>query len=135
MRFLVSLLVLMVGAVVLAVGAMFLASELGGEVVTLRSFDESGRGHDTRLWLVDHENRSYLRGDPESGWYLRIQGEPQVELLRSDESRRFEAVPSETMNEHVNRLMEQKYGVANQIVGLMADVEANRAVRLEPLQN
>jgi len=134
-RFLLSVVILMVGAVVLAVGAMFLASELGGEVVTLRSFDESGRGHDTRLWVVDHGNRSYLRGDPESGWYLRIEGQPQVELLRSDKKGRFQAVPSETMDEQVNRLMEQKYGVANQVVGLMGDVEANRAVRLEPLRN
>ena len=135
MRFLVSVLILTVGSVVLAVGAMFLASELGGEVVTLRSFDANGRGHDTRLWLVDHEGRGYLRGDPESGWYQRIEGQPRVELIRGDQRGRFEATASEPMDSHVNRLMEQKYGVANQMVGLLGDVEGNRAIRLDPLRD
>jgi hypothetical protein len=135
MRFLVNLVLLLGAALVLAVGAMFLASELGGEVVGLRSFDAQGRGHDTRLWIVDHENRSYLRGNPDSGWYARIEATPQVELERAGETRSFRAIASQSMSEHVNRLMAQKYGVANQMIGLTADVEQNTAIRLEPLRD
>ena len=39
MRFIINVVLLLVAALGLAAGAMFLASELGGEVVGLRSFD------------------------------------------------------------------------------------------------
>lgn len=135
MRFIISVALLLVAALGLAVGAMFLASELGGEVVGLRSFDAEGRGYDTRLWIVDHENRGYLRGSPDSGWYTRIEATPQVELDRAGQTQSFQAVPSESMSEHVNRLMAQKYGVADQMIGLAADVDQNTAIRLEPLRD
>ena len=135
MRFLISVALLLVGALVLAVGAMFLASELGGEVVGLRSFDAEGRGHDTRLWIVDHENRSYLRGSPDSGWYARIEATPQVELDRAGQTQSFQAIASQSMSEHVNRLMAEKYGVADQLIGLTADRDQDTAIRLEPLRD
>ena len=135
MRFVINVVLLLLAGCGLAVGAMFLASELGGEVVGLRSFDAEGRGYDTRLWIVDHENRGYLRGSPDSGWYARIEAAPQVELDRAGQTQSFQAIPSESMSERVNQLMAQKYGVANQMLGLAADVDENTAIRLEPIRD
>ena len=133
MRFLVSLLILILGALVLAMGAMFLASEMSGEVVRMRSFYEQGKGYDTRLWVVDHDNRTYLRGRPDSGWYGRVAAVPEIELERNGEVRRFRAVPSERMRDPINQLMLEKYGMGEQMIAAFRNMDEVRPLRLDPL--
>lgn len=132
MRFLASVLILIVGAVVLAMGAMFLASEWSGEVVRMRSFDAEGRGHDTRLWIVDHDDHPYLRGRPDSGWYGRVAAAPEIELERDGEVRRYRAVPSERMRGPVNQLMLDKYGVGEQMIAVFRNMDEVMPLRLDP---
>ena len=49
----------------------------------LRTFDADGHGHDTKLWVVDHEGQPWLRGArPTLGWLERIRENPRVELER-----------------------------------------------------
>ncbi|MFP8875157.1 MAG: hypothetical protein VCB42_11685 [Myxococcota bacterium] len=132
MRFILRVSILIAAAVVLAVGAGLLASELGGEVVRLRSFDADGRGHDTRLWIVNDGGRSYLRGRPGSGWFDRVAASPQVELERSGQTGRFRAVPVEPMRDRVNRLMAEKYGWAEQLIALQREMDQTMPLRLDP---
>ncbi|MFP6639460.1 MAG: hypothetical protein VCC04_04385, partial [Myxococcota bacterium] len=119
------------GAVVLAVGAGLLAGEWGGEVVRLRSFDAEGRGHDTRLWVVDDGGEIYLRGRPESRWFERVVSSPQVEVERSGRTGRFRAVPVQGRRDRVNQLMAEKYGWADQWIGLQRDVDQTTPLWLD----
>lgn len=132
MRFLFRVLLLIVGALVLAMGAMFLASEMSGEVVRMRSFDGEGRGHETRLWIVDHDGHSYLRGRPESAWYGRVAAVPEIELERDGEFQRYRAVPSERMRGPINGLMLEKYGMGEQMIALFRNMDEVMPLRLDP---
>ena len=122
---------LILGAGVLVVGAGLLAGELGGEVVRLRSFDAEGRGHDTRLWVVDDGGEIYLRGRPESRWFERVGSSPEVEVERSGRTGRFRAVPVQEWRDRVNRLMAEKYGWADQWIGLQRNVDQTTPLRLD----
>ena len=75
--------VVVVGLAVVALGLSFIASEKGGEIVTLRTTDAAGAAHETRIWVVDADGRAWLRaGDPRSSWLARIREHPQVEVER-----------------------------------------------------
>lgn len=109
-------------AMVLAVvvfGAQLIASETG-EVVVLHT-----RGADgdvaTRLWVVDHDGRPWLRSGtgPEARWYARLQAEPRVELVRDGVGRRYRARAVPAMAPHINASMAAKYGWRDNLVGLL----------------
>lgn len=133
MRFAARFLILIIGALLLAVGIVFAASELSGEVVRLRSFDSEGRAQDTRLWVVDYGNEIYLRGRPDSGWYGRVIVVPEVELERRGEFRRFRAVPSERVRGPINQLMAEKYGFGDQFIAVFRSMDELVPIRLDPL--
>jgi len=114
------------------VTAVFVASELGGEVVTLTTADERGVEYQTSLWVVDHGGHSWLRaGSDESGWYRRLLQDPRVRLERNGEVRKYEAVPVPERTERIGELMAAKYGWADWIVGIVRDEEASVAIRLD----
>jgi hypothetical protein len=57
------------------------------EVVALRSIDDEGHAHDTKLWIVDHQGRPWVRAvSPSLGWVERIRENPRVELIRNGET-------------------------------------------------
>jgi hypothetical protein len=104
-----------------------------GETVILRTVDSSG-GEETRLWVVDREGASWLRSASDHGWFQRLQANPDVELKRRGRWSRFRAVASESEAERaiVNRLMAEKYGIADSIIGGVFDHSMPVVVRLEP---
>ena len=54
-------------AVVVLFGAVLLASENGGEVVTLTTYAENGFGKETSLWVVESKRQIWIRaGQPGS---------------------------------------------------------------------
>lgn len=100
------------GLLVLIVG--FLAVERLAaervEVVELHTLDEEGETVVTRLWIVDHEGKAYLRvGADGSGWYSRLVAHPDIQLTRDGKTRAFLAVPAPAKREVVNELMQAKY--------------------------
>jgi hypothetical protein len=120
---------------VLLVGAIFAASELGGEVVVLHTRDAGGADLSTHLWVVDDAGSAWLRsGVPTSGWFVRLEANPEVELERGGERLRYRAVPvpSPDARDRVHALMAEKYGWADRLIGVARDGSASIAVKLEP---
>ena len=53
------------------------------EVAVLRTLDESGAPHDTKLWIVDHDGAPWVRvARPERQWFERLRRHPEIELVR-----------------------------------------------------
>jgi hypothetical protein len=132
---------ILVWAVVLAVafvGAIYGASELGGEIVTLRTRD-GGREVATRLWVVDDGGFQYLRaGDPSSGWLQRIELDPEIVVERNGVATRYRGVPvidDPAQPARIHERMREKYGFADRIVSLLGDRSLSVAVRLVPLSS
>jgi len=118
---------------VILFGLQIVASE-SGEVVVLRTF-AGGASDETRLWIVDEAGTSWLRaGSPEAGWYQRLRENPDVEVDRGGQRFEYRAFPVEggPRVAHVNALMFEKYGWAEQVIGLMVDRSASVAIRLDP---
>jgi hypothetical protein len=119
-----------------AVIAIFAASELGGEVVVLRTRDVAGVETSTHLWVVDEGGYAWLRaGAPGSGWFARLEASPEVVVERGGELGRYRAAPLRTSEarERVHALMREKYGLADRLIDLSRDGSRSVAVRLEPL--
>ena len=119
--------------VVLAFGLQILASE-SGEVVVLRT-SVDGETQETRLWIVDDRGVSWLRsGSPDAGWYQRVRANPDVQIERGAELLEFPAFPIEggPPVDRVNRLMFEKYGWAEDYIGLFIDRSRSVAIRLDP---
>ena len=99
--------------------ALFFASFIvvgeTGEVIVLYSSDR-GEWAETRLWVVDDGGALWIRsGSPDRGWARRATAEPAVELERSGERRPYAATAIRTAEarERVDRLMREKYGLAD----------------------
>lgn len=74
-----------VGVVALGI-ATFVAGERT-EVVVLRTRDDAGAMHETKVWCVDHEGATWVRvANPERWWYRRLLARPDVELVRHGET-------------------------------------------------
>ncbi len=113
------------------------ASELGGEVVTLRTVDAQGHTQETSLWIVEDQGFPWLRaGVPSSGWLQRIEVHPEVEVERGGRTLRFRAVPvrDPAIRDRIHALMREKYGAADAWISIMRDGEASVPVRLEPAE-
>jgi hypothetical protein len=116
-----------------AFGLQILASE-SGEVVVLRTF-VGGAPQETRVWIVDDRGVSWLRaGRPEAGWYQRVRQDPDIQIERGSELYEYRAFPVESgpSVDHVNMLMFQKYGWAEDYIGLFIDRSRSVAIRLDP---
>jgi hypothetical protein len=124
-------------ALVVAVfmGAIVLASELGGEVVVISTSDDRGVPFETSLWIVEYRGSPYLRaGDRDSAWFQRLKKNPTIQMERRGETATYRAVPDPTSTENINHLMARDYGLADQLIGLMRDPSKTIAIRLEKVQ-
>lgn len=124
------------GIAVLAGAAIYFASELGGEVAVLTTRDARGVTVETRVWVVEDAGSAWLRaGQPQSGWLTRLEAEPRVELERGGPPRSFRAIPvrDPATRDRVHRLMAEKYGWADRLIGWTRDGTHSVAVRLDPI--
>ncbi|HVP28595.1 MAG TPA: hypothetical protein VMW35_05480 [Myxococcota bacterium] len=120
-------------AAVAFVALIAIASEFGGEVVTLRTWDSIGVEYNTHVWVVDDQGSIWVRsGDPNSGWLERLHARPSCELERAGEWRKYVATPVPGAAERINSLMAEKYGWADAVIGLVMDRSASVPVRLSP---
>ena len=116
----------------LIVGSQYVASE-SGEVVVLRTRDEAGGVHETRLWVVDHDGSPWLRaGNPSGGWFPRLSARPEVEVVRGSQTLAFQAAPTPEARDTINDLMHEKYGWADSYICLFFPRAAKIPVRLLP---
>jgi len=124
-------------ALVIFSAAGLVQPELGagaGEGV-LRTFADDGV-HERRLAVVDDDGTLWVASVQHfRRWYDRLVQNPEVELVRNDEVRRYHAVPvdSET-SQRISLLLEERAGAFRfsimRAVWLFAEI---RAVRLDPL--
>jgi hypothetical protein len=137
MRLIFRLVLAAVVLVALFFGAIFAASEFGGEVVKLDSVDASGAHHTTHLWVVDDGGFAWLRaGVPTSGWLVRIEANPDVTVERGGVSYPMKAVPvrEPVIRDRIHTLMREKYPWADRLISVMRDANGSVAVRLDPVK-
>ena len=130
---------LQVAAVVLAalllLGLGLLVASERMEVVVLASRDASGAAHETRLWIVDSDDSTWLRcGSSERDWLARVRANPEVELRRGGTLARFRAVVVDdpAVAARVDELMREKYGVTDLLIQLLEGRPQGVPVRLVP---
>lgn len=131
MRWTLRILGALLALVLLVFGSQMLASE-SGEVVVLRTQDAAGGVHETRLWVVEHEGRPWLRAGNAAGWFGRLQAQPEVEVVRGGETFAVRAVPVPEARDRINELMNQKYGLADAYICSFFPRETKIPVRLDP---
>jgi hypothetical protein len=131
---------LLLGAVVLALVTVLLALghlafiEIGREVVTLRTPRPGGGWQETRLWIVDDDDGSAWLHSGGRSWRERVGGDPIVEVERRGEVRRYRAHAVPGPHPQIDRLLREKYGLADRWVRFLSpDNEGTLVVRLDPL--
>ena len=106
-------LLMIVGSLPLLVAVGTCAAGERIEVAVLRTFGADGHGHDTKLWVVDHEGQPWLRGGRSRlSWLERIRRNPRVELVRRGATSLYVASIDETpeVKQEINEAMAAKYG-------------------------
>ena len=113
-------------------GAIYVASN-HGEVVALTTRDAKGADFTTPLWVVDEQGAQYLRaGNRDSSWCDRIRGDAAVTVERGGKTARYQAVFAPEMTPQIEKLMAEKYGWADQLIGVIRRPGASVAIRLQP---
>ena len=107
--------------------------EVGREVVTLRTPRPDGTWQETRLWIVDDGGSAWLHSAGPA-WAERFAADPVVEVKRGDATRRYRAHAVPGPHPRVDRLLREKYGLADRWVRFIApDDERTLVVRLDPM--
>ncbi len=127
----ITLFIVVLGAIAMA---LFTVIETTGEKVTLRTWDESDVGFESRVWIVDTAQFMYLRANSEkTDWYQRILANPVVEIERDGKTIRCRALvlssPIET--QEVDDLMAEKYQIADELAALVYRRTNPVAIRLD----
>jgi hypothetical protein len=124
---------LLVSLAVVVLGLSMIASERGGEIVTLRTTDAAGAVHETRIWVVDADGHAWLRaGAPTSGWLSRLRERAVVEVERAGQRASFTAVPQPGERDRINALFRAKYGWADRYIGALFGRDDATPIRLDP---
>ncbi len=104
------------------------------EVAVLRTRDDAGVAHDTKMWVVDVDGRPYVRiGRPGRGWGERAKAHPDVDLIRGDVTIPCNAavVEDPALIERIDEAFATKYGWVDWWYGVVVRSHAV-ALRLEP---
>jgi hypothetical protein len=122
------------GLLVAYVVAHALLIETGREVIVLRTEQADGSWIETRLWIVDDGDVSWLHGNPGTRWMDNLAARPIVEIERAGATQRWRATQIPGPHPRVHDLLRAKYGIADWWVRTIgADTEKTAPVRLEPL--
>lgn len=120
-------------ALVLLLGLSQLLASESGEIVVLTTTDAAGEPVQTRLWIVEYDGTVWLRsGQTGSGWFLRLEANPDVQVARGDATRAYRAEPTPGAREPINDLMREKYGWADWYIDALFDSSDAVPVRLTP---
>ena len=112
-----------VAAVLLAlpvgfIGAVYAASELGGEVVVLHRPAADGTST-VRIWIVEDETGTWIEhGGADPSWMHRLAQDPTLEIERGGETISFRAAEDPASHARYHALRQAKYGWADDFVAL-----------------
>ena len=108
---------ILVSVPVLFVVAIYGASELGGEVVTLDRSEPNGEVSQVRIWIVDHNGMSLIEhGEAESFWITRLPESPKVVLSREGQTVIYVGTADQSSHDLYHKLRDEKYGWADQLI-------------------
>ena len=112
--------------------AQFVAAE-SGEVVVLTTTNADGESQETRLWIVDDAESQWLRSGGEiQSWYANIKRQPEVLVERESIAVEYLAVPVSEKQDHIGKLMADKYGWADDFIGFLFGRDDSIPIRLDP---
>ncbi len=118
-------------ALLLVVIVLEVVASESGEVVVVTTTDAEGAQAETRLWVVDHDGSVWLRsGSPASGWYQRMQANPEVTVERDGQTFTAQIEPLPAMRDAINAEMADKYGWADAYIGMLFGREDAIPIRL-----
>ena len=84
------------------------------EVVVLRTTDEAGKTHETKMWAIDRDGVPWVRvANAERGWYRRLVAHPNVELVRGGVTTARTAHPEPALRLAVDGDFAKKYGLTD----------------------
>jgi len=133
MRRAAILLAAALGLCVAYVVAHWALIELGFYINVLRTENPDGGWLETRLWIVDDGDDSWLHGG-DSAWMRNLRARPTVEIERDGETHRYRADPVPGPHPKLDALLRAKYGAADRWVRFVGpDDETTTGVRLELL--
>jgi hypothetical protein len=120
--------------VLVAASLLLVALSEFGEVVVIHTALEDGTERRTRIWIVDTEEGPLVRGTAGKPWVDGIRRRSAVEVDRAGERRAWVAVEPEDPStcRLADRLMREKYGVADRAIALLRDYESSTCFRLRP---
>jgi len=122
----------LVGLVVLFVVLQVVASETG-EVVVVHTLDEAGEPRETRIWVLEDQGRTYIRGG-DGGWTSRVLASPDITVESGGRKRDVRGVfqTDDAVRMRVNRLFRDKYGWRDSFISmLLGDPAREAAVVIE----
>ena len=97
--------------------AIYVASELGGEVVILDRYESAGDTSQVRIWIVDADGKSWVEhGDHDAPWFTRLSQSPELVLNRAGKATRYLAKADPANHALYHQLREAKYGFADQLI-------------------
>jgi hypothetical protein len=122
-----------VALLALVAAATYVAGEQV-EVVVLHTFDAEGAAHATKMWVVDHDGRPWVRvANPRRAWYQRLLAKPEVELLRGGRAFPLRATPdpSPETRRAIDAAFAARYGLTDAWYGILVRRDPI-PVRLDP---
>jgi hypothetical protein len=129
-RFVLALLLVLFA---IAIGT-YVAGELV-EVVVVRTADDEGAVHETKVWVVDYDGVPWVRvANPERHWFHRLASHPRIELIRKGVPQQVDAHPQDTPEARatLDARFREKYGLVDWWYGVLLRRHAI-PVRLDPV--
>jgi hypothetical protein len=112
---------ILVTILALLIAIPIVASELGGEVVTLERAEKEGEPSRIRIWIVDKDDTAWIEhGDSESYWMNRLRSSKEVVVDRGGQIQRYEGVLDADSHDLYHDLRRQKYGWADQLIEMFS---------------
>ena len=123
--------------VIVFFGAIYFASEVGGEVVVLHRTSADRSVARVRLWIVEDEEHTWIEhGAPDAHWITRLTDDPMLTLERNDQTDQYHAQADPEAHDQYHTLRSAKYGFADSFVALVSgDVNtcSGVPVRIRPV--
>ncbi|MCP5180925.1 MAG: hypothetical protein H6993_05355 [Pseudomonadales bacterium] len=109
--------------------------EIGREVVVLSTTDTGGERHQRRLWAVDFDGAVWLHSTGTS-WHALFAQPVTVGLARNGKVSVYRATPVPGPHPEIDRLLREKYGLADRWVRFLAPDDPDvLVVRLDPVDD
>lgn len=125
--------VVLVGAVAAAGVAWWVLESSGVAVIETRRPD--GELRHTHVWFVDVEGLVWLEAaTPNQQWYQDVRLNSDVVLRRDGREDPFVAIPypSNQAHAYVRKLLREKYGLRDRVLGWAVNTSKSVAVELSP---